>query len=180
MEKGTVCNFCHLIKQKTYRCLGCKAIRYCGKECQTNDWLRHKEFCELLKTDRTGNFVSIARGVAELNPPKLLYSILSSMKSVLSLDSLIKETYGIIITLTRVQIEQFNESEIIPSLAPTDIVFLKKAEITKLMLMRSAKDEFKEDLPENPFTLILHCEGNPIPLHMKKNYIDGLFNNLFK
>ena len=34
MEKGTVCNSCGLIKPETFRCSGCKAIRYCSKECQ--------------------------------------------------------------------------------------------------------------------------------------------------
>jgi positive regulator of sigma E activity len=27
------------------RCSKCKAIKYCGKECQNEDWKEHKQTC---------------------------------------------------------------------------------------------------------------------------------------
>ena len=33
---------------------------------------------------------------------------------------------------------------------------------------------------ENPFTIILDCENVPIPLHMKKEYVNGIFEDIFK
>jgi hypothetical protein len=28
------------------QCSGCKRVYYCGKECQANDWARHKKYCK--------------------------------------------------------------------------------------------------------------------------------------
>ncbi|KAF9544634.1 hypothetical protein CPC08DRAFT_755809 [Agrocybe pediades] len=32
------------------RCGGCKLSRYCGTECQTADWPRHKQLCKYIKS----------------------------------------------------------------------------------------------------------------------------------
>ena len=38
---------------ETKRCGGCRAVRYCGKECQEKDWSgKHREYCEVLRQDR--------------------------------------------------------------------------------------------------------------------------------
>jgi len=51
-EGGRDCNFCQ--KPKTVmkkegkllkKCTRCEAIYYCSKQCQRNDWVRHKKYC---------------------------------------------------------------------------------------------------------------------------------------
>ena len=126
MEKGTVCNSCGLIKPETFRCSGCKAIRYCSKECQKDDWLEHKDFCKSLRTSSNGNLVSVAQNIAELNVPILLYRILSSMKGELTLETLINDTYGIVLEVTRSQVEEFNKNDVTPVLPRKKLHFLIK------------------------------------------------------
>jgi hypothetical protein len=31
--------------ENTKRCATCKSVTYCGKECQSEDWPRHKSAC---------------------------------------------------------------------------------------------------------------------------------------
>ena len=44
----TQCNFCNKPKQAAplLRCSRCKAIWYCNKDCQRQDWRRHKPECK--------------------------------------------------------------------------------------------------------------------------------------
>lgn len=34
--------------QGTLKCAGCKAVSYCGRECQKGDWKAHKVLCKVL------------------------------------------------------------------------------------------------------------------------------------
>lgn len=42
------CNYCHKTeeKEKFKRCSRCKKVLYCSKECQKEDWKKHKIECE--------------------------------------------------------------------------------------------------------------------------------------
>lgn len=47
------CQTCHKSKSdsvKLYKCEMCKSIRYCSKECQKDDWARHKLECRNIDT----------------------------------------------------------------------------------------------------------------------------------
>ncbi|KAF8169935.1 hypothetical protein BJ912DRAFT_158834 [Pholiota molesta] len=37
-------------KSTLSRCGGCKLVRYCGTECQSSDWKRHKKICKMIKS----------------------------------------------------------------------------------------------------------------------------------
>ena len=51
MKKYTpLCCFCS-IKEGKYKCSSCKSAFYCSKECQTNDWKKHKNMCKFLIKD---------------------------------------------------------------------------------------------------------------------------------
>src|SRR5437868_9776874 len=39
-RKGEICRWCNL--PATKKCERCRKVRYCNKECQVNDWERHK------------------------------------------------------------------------------------------------------------------------------------------
>ena len=39
------CAACGATGQGLSRCAGCRAVRYCGPECQRSDWRRHKASC---------------------------------------------------------------------------------------------------------------------------------------
>ncbi|KAI0066238.1 hypothetical protein BV25DRAFT_1797413 [Artomyces pyxidatus] len=45
------CAQCHTVTglDNMKKCSGCQITRYCGSECQTSDWTRHKEFCKMKK-----------------------------------------------------------------------------------------------------------------------------------
>ena len=49
-RKIKVCWNCHATEAldggKLSKCSGCNKARYCGSECQAEDWERHKEYCE--------------------------------------------------------------------------------------------------------------------------------------
>jgi plasmid rolling circle replication initiator protein Rep len=45
-HKYTICNLCE--NKATYQCGKCKITRYCSKECQIEDWERHKKICKKL------------------------------------------------------------------------------------------------------------------------------------
>lgn len=32
--------------QKMKKCVACRSVRYCGRECQTQHWRAHKKFCK--------------------------------------------------------------------------------------------------------------------------------------
>lgn len=36
-------------------CAGCRGILYCGTECQTHDWKRHKKACRAIRRERDSN-----------------------------------------------------------------------------------------------------------------------------
>ena len=38
------CNRCN--KDTTKKCAGCKSVHYCSRECQKQDWAKHKKFCK--------------------------------------------------------------------------------------------------------------------------------------
>lgn len=40
------CAFCHSNTGDLKRCLGCKKVFYCGKQCQTQHWKEHKKRCQ--------------------------------------------------------------------------------------------------------------------------------------
>lgn len=42
------CNYCHKCEdeEKLKRCSRCKKILYCSKECQKEDWKKHKIECD--------------------------------------------------------------------------------------------------------------------------------------
>lgn len=37
------------------KCLGCEQVRYCGSECQAQDWPKHKEICGAKKRSKKGS-----------------------------------------------------------------------------------------------------------------------------
>ena len=41
------CEVCGKVDAR--RCVGCGAVGYCGKECQVQDWKKHKRFCRRSK-----------------------------------------------------------------------------------------------------------------------------------
>lgn len=50
------CRFCDRIPtidedETLMRCNGCKAVRYCNRECQSKDWEFHKKGCKLIRSD---------------------------------------------------------------------------------------------------------------------------------
>lgn len=49
---ATKCYGCNKEKaacERLNKCSACKAITYCSKECQTNHWNEHKQFCKMIK-----------------------------------------------------------------------------------------------------------------------------------
>jgi hypothetical protein len=44
---------CHEPSPSMLRCSGCKVVRYCSKEHQTQDWHLHKSICSKIKKRRT-------------------------------------------------------------------------------------------------------------------------------
>ena len=52
------CTFCHSKTADLKRCLGCKKVFYCGKECQAQDWKNHKSDCQT-STQKTRNKVPL-------------------------------------------------------------------------------------------------------------------------
>ena len=54
--KEKVCWNCHATEAddeiKLAKCAGCKKARYCGRECQQEDWERHREYCEKIRQKR--------------------------------------------------------------------------------------------------------------------------------
>lgn len=51
--KKTRCQFCGL-SDANLACGGCKVVRYCSEECQSQDWIRraHKGLCQILNLQR--------------------------------------------------------------------------------------------------------------------------------
>lgn len=45
LEACTYCNKSRALAGRLKRCLGCKSVAYCGKECQKADWKLHKLEC---------------------------------------------------------------------------------------------------------------------------------------
>ena len=41
------CAFCHSKAGTLKRCMGCKKVFYCGKECQTQHWKEHRPDCQM-------------------------------------------------------------------------------------------------------------------------------------
>jgi hypothetical protein len=39
------CGWCRTYQKLLRSCMGCERVRYCGKECQRADWMRHKSLC---------------------------------------------------------------------------------------------------------------------------------------
>ena len=46
---GYKCNHCNLFSTSLKMCNGCMEVRYCNKDCQTNDWDNHKDDCRKFK-----------------------------------------------------------------------------------------------------------------------------------
>ena len=49
MVLDQVCNFCKSISKGLLKCSKCKKVRYCGEECQKNDWTTHQNNCKAVK-----------------------------------------------------------------------------------------------------------------------------------
>jgi len=49
LRSGVECNFCKRQQTKLHLCGACKAVRYCGAECQQSDWKSHKPACKSSK-----------------------------------------------------------------------------------------------------------------------------------
>ena len=49
-DSPSVCGNCMKEGEELRRCLGCKFIRYCSKECQASDWPSHKHLCHSIQT----------------------------------------------------------------------------------------------------------------------------------
>lgn len=47
------CGKCSDTKGNLSRCSGCKTVRYCSREHQTQDWAQHKFFCSKIKKLRS-------------------------------------------------------------------------------------------------------------------------------
>tara|TARA_R110000868_G_scaffold166063_1_gene399883 strand:+ start:282 stop:839 length:558 start_codon:yes stop_codon:yes gene_type:complete len=45
-----VCDGCREFFKTTYKCGGCKSVRYCGAECAKNHWKSHKKDCKKTTT----------------------------------------------------------------------------------------------------------------------------------
>lgn len=52
-EINTICPVC-LKNQDLKGCSKCQKVKYCGRECQTNDWPRHKLECPILANPSKG------------------------------------------------------------------------------------------------------------------------------
>ncbi|ORX41631.1 hypothetical protein BCR36DRAFT_363851 [Piromyces finnis] len=50
-ENGTflICNHCSNPLLKIFRCSRCKAVNYCQRQCQVNDWQFHKFYCKQMQ-----------------------------------------------------------------------------------------------------------------------------------
>ncbi|KAI8050495.1 hypothetical protein BDF22DRAFT_695243 [Syncephalis plumigaleata] len=47
------CHICsRTLPETSLRCAKCRAIRYCGRECQKTDWPNHRQLCTALQADR--------------------------------------------------------------------------------------------------------------------------------
>lgn len=44
-----ICNTCHVLVEKLYKCSKCKAVSYCDVSCQTEAWEEHKPVCRRAK-----------------------------------------------------------------------------------------------------------------------------------
>ncbi|RKP05181.1 hypothetical protein THASP1DRAFT_32982 [Thamnocephalis sphaerospora] len=61
------CHVCRcILAEKSPRCARCRAVRYCGRECQTSDWPAHRRLCAALQQDMAQT--------AELAPWPALYA----------------------------------------------------------------------------------------------------------
>jgi hypothetical protein len=50
----SICGYCGYATKKTLsKCSKCKLIHYCNKDCQKNDWSRHKKECCKIKSPTT-------------------------------------------------------------------------------------------------------------------------------
>ncbi|XP_034299519.2 uncharacterized protein [Magallana gigas] len=57
-----VCNFCNIKSHQPKKCTGCKAVSYCSKECQTQDWSqRHKNECKKIRNEERQSFPDVNR-----------------------------------------------------------------------------------------------------------------------
>lgn len=53
-EPRAMCGYCHAILAQTQwkACTGCRSVVYCSKECQVQDWSRHKISCDRIDKQR--------------------------------------------------------------------------------------------------------------------------------
>jgi hypothetical protein len=49
------CLYCKKLSDKMYHCGNCKIAQYCNKDCQKNDWISHKEKCQIILISRNKN-----------------------------------------------------------------------------------------------------------------------------
>jgi len=45
IDFNKLCWSCSATQVKLYKCGGCRKARYCGKQCITNDWNEHMDYC---------------------------------------------------------------------------------------------------------------------------------------
>ncbi|KAM7027189.1 histone-lysine N-methyltransferase SMYD3 [Passerculus sandwichensis] len=49
-QRGSVCERCLRRNENLHRCSQCKVAKYCGRTCQKEAWLDHKQECKCLKS----------------------------------------------------------------------------------------------------------------------------------
>lgn len=89
-----ICSLCKVEKENMSTCSKCKIVLYCSKECQTNDWEKHKVSCGTeqrkygIKTTQAANiltqnesFIKIMSSICHLHyntKEKLILSLLET------------------------------------------------------------------------------------------------------
>ena len=48
-----LCYYCRKLKMNAKKCSACFVAQYCGRQCQKNDWNKHKDICHRLLSDGT-------------------------------------------------------------------------------------------------------------------------------
>lgn len=65
IRETTKCCACDTTRQSLSRCVKCRAVTYCNRNCQKEHWDVHKKACARLADDQTPNLVSEAANYAQ-------------------------------------------------------------------------------------------------------------------
>ena len=65
-----LCYHCKKLEMNAKKCSACYVAQYCGRQCQKNDWKKHKEICHRLLSDRSVllNYVQIPVPTVYISP----------------------------------------------------------------------------------------------------------------